>query len=59
MTYRRFVDIMSASGLDPTWMATNVSDSRVGKVLTRIRAVAPLREYCTVSVYGTWRRVTV
>jgi SAM-dependent methyltransferase len=57
MTYKRFVEIMSASELDPAWMSTNVSDSRAVKILARMRAVPPLREYCTVSVYGIWQRV--
>jgi SAM-dependent methyltransferase len=56
MTLRRFRAIVATSGLECEYFATNVSDSRVVKLMSAISRVPPLREYFTQSVYTILRK---
>jgi SAM-dependent methyltransferase len=56
MTLRRFRAIVAASGLECDYFATNVSDSRVVKLMGVVSRIPPLREYFTQSAYTILRK---
>jgi SAM-dependent methyltransferase len=56
MTYSRFYKLMTASGLEPTYLETNVGDGRALKLMRLPAKVPPLRDYFTVGVYSVWTR---
>jgi SAM-dependent methyltransferase len=56
LTYRKFTDIMDASGLEPVWSGVNVSDNRAVHTMTKLRRVPGLRELMTTNIYGVWRK---
>lgn len=55
MTLGRFLSITDDPELTPVYLATNVTNSRLGKVLAALTRVPGAREYCTFNVYGLWR----
>jgi hypothetical protein len=55
MTLGRFLSITDDPELTPLYVATNVTNSRLGKVLAALTRVPGAREYCTFNVYGLWR----
>jgi hypothetical protein len=56
MTYQRFLRIIRSSGLDCVYLATNVSDNRVVKVMNALSRCPGLREYFTQNVYTVLRK---
>jgi SAM-dependent methyltransferase len=54
MTLARFEEIMSRTGLQPRYFATNVSDNPAVRAMKLLQAVPPLREYFTANIYSIW-----
>jgi SAM-dependent methyltransferase len=56
MTLRRFDAIMSHTGLEPVFRATDPGERRVLRVMRQIARIPLLREYFTVGIYTIWRK---
>lgn len=56
ITLGRFRSIMSSSGLDCAFFATNVSDKPAVRVMKTLSRIPALREFLTINVYSIWRK---
>ena len=56
ITYRRFENIMRASGLECEFLDTNVSSHPAMKAMKLLSRIPPLREYFTNNVYTIWSK---
>jgi SAM-dependent methyltransferase len=56
ITLGRFRTIMSSSGLDCAFFATNVSDRPAVRVMKALSRIPAFREFLTINVYSIWRK---
>jgi SAM-dependent methyltransferase len=57
MTLARFLRIVDASGMQVSYLATNVSNNPAVRILKSVSRVPALREFLTISVYTVLRPV--
>jgi len=56
MTVRRYWDCMSETGLEPSYVRTNVRSGRFAGLLRALSRIPFVREYFTFNIYSMWTK---